>query len=122
MAAGRRIAVMMILMGALALASCQSFEPDTPFGGHFSISAEPPPVLDASSLRVHVTYGGCGEAEFGLEQVVSRDLAVLRVQKASPDELCDMLLSHWLEFPLASAVRNAVEVRLVGPNTSVQLR
>lgn len=110
-----------VIVGALTLGSCSAFEPEPP-SGHFTICAEPAPELNTNYLLVHVSYGGCGEAEFGLEQVVSRGMAVLRLRKTSPDELCDMLLAHWLEFPLATAVREAAEIRLVGPDGSIRLR
>ena len=119
MATHRRMTL--LTAGALALAGCSAFEPE-PAWGAFTISAEPPPELTVSDLLVHVSYGGCGEAGFGLEQVVSGGLAVLSLRKTTPDEPCDMLLAHWLEFPLAQAVREAAEVRLVGPDGSLRLR
>jgi hypothetical protein len=109
-----KIAVL-IVTGAIAMA-CATGPEEPNFGAQYRVVLEPdPPVLAAGSLSVTVSYGGCGSnREFALRHRIRTDTAAdIWLQKITPDESCDMLVTERRVFPIPPPVRYVVAVQLL---------
>ena len=121
-----KIAVL-IVTGAIGMACAGATGPEQPdFGAQYRLVLEPdPPVLAAGSLSVTVSYGGCGgNREFALRHRIRTDTeADIWLQKITPDEPCDMLVTERRVFAIPPAVRYVAAVTLLTrDNDPVQLR
>jgi hypothetical protein len=120
-------AAVLIVTGAIAVACARATEPEQPhFGAPYRVVMEPdPPVLAAGLLSVTVSYGGCGgNREFLLDHRIRTDTeADIWLQKVTPDESCDMLVTERRSFPIPPPVRYVTIVRLLTrDNAPLQLR
>jgi hypothetical protein len=109
-----KIAVL-IVTGAIGMA-CATGPEEPNFGAQYRVVLEPdPPVLAAGSLSVAVSYGGCGSnREFVLRHRIRADTAAdIWLQKITPDESCDMLVTERRVFPIPPPVRYVVTVQLL---------
>ena len=88
-----------------------------PFGSRYRIPLEPnPPTLSATTVSVTLSYGGCrGNHTFALRHRVQAGAASIWLQKTTPDEACDMLVTERREFSLPAAVQAAGSVILLRP-------
>jgi len=108
---------MLLVTGASILACAGTSGPKEPdFGAPHSVMLEPdPPVLAAGSLSVTVSYGGCGgNREFVLRYRIRTDTeADIWLQKVTPDESCDMLVTERRVFAIPPPVRYVAAVTLL---------
>ena len=91
------------------------------FGAHYRVPLQPdPPVLEATSLHLTVSYGACGtNREFVLRYRSRSDTYVdVWLRKDTPDEPCDMLVIERRVFPAPETVRDAAVVILLRPGDS----
>ena len=110
-----------LLVTAAVIMACATttapVEPD--FGAHYRVALQPdPPVLEAASLAVTVSYGACGSnREFVLRYRSPNDTTVeIWLRKVTPDESCRMLVTERRAFPAPEAVRNAALITLLRPD------
>src|SRR5687767_7493917 len=102
-----KIAVL-IVTGAIGMACTGTTGPEPNFGAQYRVVLQPdPPILAAGSLSVTVSYGGCGSnREFALRHRISTDTeADIWLQKVTPDESCDMLVTERRVFAIPPPVR-----------------
>jgi hypothetical protein len=96
------------------------------FGAHYRVELQPdPPVLQAASVAVTVSYGACGgNREFVLQYRSPSDTEVdVWLRKVTPDEACDMLVTERRVFAAPQPVRDAMVVMLLRPDEDAyQLR
>ena len=111
-----KIAVLMIT-GAIGMACAGTTGPKQPnFGAQYQVVLEPdPPVLAAGSLSITVSYGGCGSnREFVLRYRIRTDTeADVWLEKITPDESCDMLVTERRVFAIPPPVRYVTAVTLL---------
>ena len=121
-----KIGVLMVTC-AIGMACSEPIAPEQPnFGAQYRVVLEPnPPVLAAGSLSVTVSYGGCGSnREFVLGHRIRTDTeADIWLQKVTPDETCDMLVTERRTFAIPPPVRYATVVKLLTRDSDpLQLR
>jgi hypothetical protein len=107
-----------LLLGSLLLTpGCRSNAPTEPFGAHYQVSLSPdPPTLTGSAFSLTVTYGGCrGNHTFALRTRLENGDMSLWLQKLTPDEPCDMLVTERRTFDLPPTVSGAASVTLLAP-------
>jgi hypothetical protein len=110
-----KIAVL-IVTGAIGMACAGATGPEPNFGAQYRVLLEPdPPVLAAGSLSVTVSYGGCGSnREFVVRHRIRTDTeADIWLQKITPDESCDMLVTERRVFAIPPPVRYVAAVTLL---------
>lgn len=113
----RRIAL--LFCGAIPLGCSLFTDPAPPgFGAHYRVLFQPAPVLSAQSLSVTVWYGGCrNNHEFALRhEIRPGGDAHVWLQKVTPNEPCDMLVTERRDFSLPNGVRDAAVVELLTPD------
>ena len=75
-----------------------------------------PPTLPGSALSVTVVYGGCrGNHTFAVRTRLENGGVSLWLEKLTPDEPCDMLVTERRTFDLPSTVPGAASVKLLAP-------
>jgi hypothetical protein len=109
--------LVLIVTGAIGMACGGATGPEQPnFGAEYRVVLEPdPPVLAAGSLSVTVSYGGCGgNREFELRHRIRTDTeADIWLEKITPDESCDMLVTERRVFAIPPPVRYVTAVTLL---------
>ena len=111
----RKVAVLVALSN---VAGCGgSSAPTEPFGSEYRVMLEPsPPVLTTSAVSLTVAYGGCsGNHAFALRTRLENGNASLWLQKLTPDQPCDMLITERRAFDLPATVQAATSVTLLAP-------
>lgn len=118
-----RLVVVLATAGAIACGGPAS--PSEPFGFRYEVLLQPdPPVLSATTLNVTVSYGGCrGGHSFRLRTDKQAGSATVWLQKSTPDESCDMLITERREFTVPDQLQGETSVLLLAPDmTPYQLR
>ena len=119
---------LLVLVPASSMGCATTTAPAVPdFGAHYRVELQPdPPLLQAASVAVTVSYGGCGfnRQEFVLRYRSPSDTEVdVWLRKVTPDEPCDMLVTERRVFPAPQQVRDATVVMLLRPDEDAyQLR
>lgn len=117
-----RIALLLVT-GAMTIA-CHAATGPHDFGAHYRVVWEPePPVLEAASFSITVSYGACGSnREFALQHASPRFGEVdVWLRKVSPNEPCDVLVTERRVFFVPQTVRDAAVVTLLAPNDNPYL-
>ena len=111
----RKAALLVALSNAAGCGGLSA--PTEPFGSEYRVMLEPsPPALTASAVSLTVAYGGCsGNHAFALRTRLESGNAALWLQKLTPDQPCDMLITERRTFDLPAAVQAAVSVTLLAP-------
>jgi hypothetical protein len=111
--------ILLILIAASMTVACtRTTAPSEPFGARYRVMFEPDaPILTATTLSATVSYGGCrGNHRFVLRSRIGSGSAAVWLQKETPDESCDMLVTEPRSFELPASVGAATTVVLLSPD------
>ena len=121
----RRFATRLLLVGVTTAACAGGTEPPEPFGFAYQVVLQPePPALTGTTVSVRLSYGGCRDNhEFVLRSESQASTMSVWLQKATPDQPCDMLVTERRTFPMPQPSQATATVVLLAPDgTSYQLR
>ncbi|MBC7788881.1 MAG: hypothetical protein H7Z74_02950 [Anaerolineae bacterium] len=113
-----RVALLMVGF-CVAMACAGTTEPAEPdFGAHYRVVLQPEsPVLGSTTVSLTVSYGGCRNNHgFVLRHRIRIDTAEIWLQKITPDEPCDMLVTERRAFAIPEGVQTLAHVRLMAPD------